>query len=155
MTQGAETLPFRSKARQLLDLMIHSLYSHKEIFLRELISNASDALDKLRIEALRDKALVPEGHAYEIRIEADREPRRLRVVDTGVGMSRDDLVEQLGTIARSGTREYLAQLLPLDHARAPRSMVLRKFTEISNSETESVSGARSNLKAPSLHPIAS
>ena len=106
MTHQPETFQFKSEAQQLLDLMIHSLYSNKQIFLRELISNSSDALDKLRFEALTDASLLPEGEELRIRIKADAVARTLTVSDNGVGMSRAELIENLGTIARSGTKEF-------------------------------------------------
>lgn len=105
----AEVLNFRSEASQLLDIVIHSLYSNKEIFLRELISNSSDALDKRRFEALTRKELAPDGD-YEIRLEVDPEKRTLSVWDNGIGMTRDEAVENLGTIARSGTKEFAEAL---------------------------------------------
>ncbi|MEZ4463381.1 MAG: molecular chaperone HtpG [bacterium] len=107
---GVETFTFKSEARQLLDLMIHSLYSNKEIFLRELISNASDALDKLRFEALTQADLLPEATTLRVRVAADEAARTLTVEDTGIGMSRDEVVENLGTIARSGTKEFAARM---------------------------------------------
>ena len=105
---SVETHEFQAETRQLLDLMIHSLYSHKEIFLRELISNASDALDRLRFAALTDATLLP---AAELRIElrVDAEARTLTVDDNGIGMSREEVIDQIGTIARSGTAEFLKQ----------------------------------------------
>jgi molecular chaperone HtpG len=106
MSDTAERHEFQTEVRELLDLMIHSLYSHKDIFLRELISNASDALDKLRFEMLSRPELTPQG-ALEIRLEADKGARTLSVHDNGIGMSREELVANIGTIARSGTREYL------------------------------------------------
>ena len=101
---------FQAETRQLLDIVIHSLYSNKEIFLRELISNASDALDRLRFEALTTEGLVDEDEALHIRLDADEDARTLIVTDNGVGMSRDEVVENIGTIAKSGTRELVAQL---------------------------------------------
>ena len=109
MADKKETLGFQTEVRQLLKLMIHSLYSNKEIFLRELISNASDAADKLRFEALADPALLGEDE-LAIRIELDKDKRLLSVVDNGIGMSRDELVDNLGTIARSGTAEFLEKM---------------------------------------------
>ena len=97
---------FQTEVRQLLDLMIHSLYSHKDIFLRELISNASDALDKVRFEAITRPDLLPEGE-LQIRLEADAAARTLSVWDNGIGMTREEVVQNIGTIARSGTREFL------------------------------------------------
>ncbi len=105
-----QTLGFQTEVRQLLQLMIHSLYGNREIFLRELISNASDACDKLRFEALDSPGLLEDDAELAIRIEFDREARTIRVVDNGIGMSRDDAVSNLGTIARSGTREFFGQL---------------------------------------------
>jgi len=105
-----ETLGFQAEVKQLLQLMIHSLYSNKEIFLRELVSNASDACDKLRFEAIAQPGLL-EGHAaLAIGIEIDKAARTLTVSDNGIGMSRDEAIEHLGTIARSGTREFFARL---------------------------------------------
>jgi molecular chaperone HtpG len=96
---------FQAETKRLLDLMIHSLYTNKEIFLRELISNASDALDRLRFEALTDPMLLEENDKYEIRLETDNEARTLSISDTGIGMSRDEVMANIGTIARSGTDE--------------------------------------------------
>jgi len=107
---GRETLGFQTEVRQLLQLMIHSLYSNKEIFLRELISNASDAADKLRFEALAAPDLLSEDPDLSVRIESDKEQNTITVIDNGIGMSRDELVEHLGTIARSGTSEFLQQM---------------------------------------------
>jgi molecular chaperone HtpG len=107
---GRETLGFQTEVRQLLKLMIHSLYSNKEIFLRELISNASDAADKLRFEALAVPDLLGEDTDLKIRIEFDKDNNTITVIDNGIGMSRDELVEHLGTIARSGTSEFLQQM---------------------------------------------
>jgi molecular chaperone HtpG len=105
-TTTPERHEFQTEVRQLLDLMIHSLYSHKDIFLRELISNASDALDKVRFEAITRPELQPGGE-LEIRLEADPANRTLSVWDNGIGMARDEVVQNIGTIARSGTREFL------------------------------------------------
>jgi molecular chaperone HtpG len=109
MSTTSERHEFQAEVRQLLDLMIHSLYSHKDIFLRELISNASDALDKLRFEAITRPELMPTGE-LEIRLEADAAARTLSVEDNGIGMSRDEVVQNIGTIARSGTKEFLKAL---------------------------------------------
>jgi molecular chaperone HtpG len=105
-----ETLGFQTEVRQLLQLMIHSLYSNKEIFLRELISNASDAADKLRFEALANPDLLADDPELGIHIEVDKKKKTLTVIDNGIGMSRDELVENLGTIAKSGTAEFLKQM---------------------------------------------
>ena len=107
----AETIPFQAETRELLQLVIHSLYRHKEIFLRELVSNASDALDKLRYEALRDPALYEGDEELWIRLEPDAQARTLRVVDNGIGMTREEVVASLGTIARSGTKEFVEAAL--------------------------------------------
>ncbi len=104
---GRQTQAFQTEVKQLLQLMIHSLYSNKEIFLRELISNASDAADKLRFEALARPELLEEDTELQIRIEYDSDKKTLSVIDNGIGMSRDELVSNLGTIARSGTSEFL------------------------------------------------
>ena len=109
-TTSRETLGFQTEVRQLLQLMIHSLYSNKEIFLRELISNASDAADKLRFEALAAPDLLEDAPELDIRISLDKEAGTVTVSDNGIGMSRDELIENLGTIARSGTAEFLQQM---------------------------------------------
>ncbi len=105
-----ETLGFQTEVRQLLKLMIHSLYSNKEIFLRELISNASDALDKLRFEALSDDALYEGNSELKIRVSYDNNARTLTIGDNGIGMSRAEVIENIGTIAKSGTREFFEKL---------------------------------------------
>jgi molecular chaperone HtpG len=105
-----ETLGFQAEVRQLLDLMIHSLYSNKEIFLRELISNASDAADKLRFEALTDEGLFEGQSELAIRVRFDKQARTLTVADNGIGMSRAEVVDHIGTIAKSGTRQFFASL---------------------------------------------
>ncbi len=110
MSGTQETRQFQTEARQLLDLMIHSVYSHKEIFLRELISNASDALDKLRFEALKNTDLAEFTNDPHIRLTPDKEARTLTISDNGIGMSRDEVIEYIGTIAKSGSREYLKLL---------------------------------------------
>ncbi|MBI3935511.1 MAG: ATP-binding protein, partial [Betaproteobacteria bacterium] len=109
-TPTTETLGFQAEVKQLLDLMIHSLYSNREIFLRELVSNASDACDRLRFEALTDKALYENDPDLRIRVSYDRSARTVTVSDNGIGMSRQEVIEHIGTIARSGTREFLRQL---------------------------------------------
>ncbi len=110
MSDKRETLGFQTEVRQLLQLMIHSLYSNKEIFLRELISNASDAADKLRFEALADPKLLNDDTELGISIEIDKDKGLLSVSDNGTGMSRDELIDNLGTIAKSGTAEFLQQM---------------------------------------------
>jgi molecular chaperone HtpG len=105
-----ETLGFQAEVKQLLQLMINSLYSNKEIFLRELISNASDACDKLRFEALTDDALYENDGELKIRVAFDKQARTLTVTDNGIGMSRQEVIDNIGVIARSGTREFLQKL---------------------------------------------
>lgn len=102
-----ETLGFATETKQLLHLMIHSLYSNKEIFMRELISNASDACDKLRFEGLSDDALFEDDHDLAIRVDFNKESNTITLTDNGIGMSREEVIENLGTIARSGTRAFL------------------------------------------------
>ncbi|HEX2199593.1 MAG TPA: molecular chaperone HtpG [Burkholderiales bacterium] len=109
-TSTKETLGFQAEVKQLLNLMIHSLYSNKEIFLRELISNAADAADKLRFEALSNNALYESDGELKIRIAVDKAARTLTVSDNGIGMSRDEVVQNIGTIAKSGTREFFHSL---------------------------------------------
>jgi molecular chaperone HtpG len=109
-TSTKETLGFQAEVSQLLHLMIHSLYGNKEIFLRELVSNASDAADKLRFEAMTDAALFEDDPELRIRVSYDLAARTVTVSDNGIGMSRQDVVDNIGTIAKSGTREFLAQL---------------------------------------------
>src|SRR5829696_6591730 len=109
-TNTRETLGFQAEVRELLKLMIHSLYSHREIFLRELISNASDANDKLRFEALSQPELMAGEAELAIWIEADATNKTLTIRDNGIGMSREEAVSHLGTIARSGTAEFFKKL---------------------------------------------
>ena len=109
-TSTRETLGFQAEVKQLLQLMIHSLYSNKEIFLRELVSNASDACDKLRFEALTDKALFEGDSELKIRVAFDPKARTVTITDNGIGMSRQEVIDNIGTIAKSGTREFLASL---------------------------------------------
>ncbi len=109
-TAEKETLGFQTEVKQLLHLMIHSLYSNREIFLRELISNASDACDKLRFESLHNAAMMEGGDDFKIRIGFDKDARTLTIADNGIGMNRDEVIANLGTIAKSGTREFFSQL---------------------------------------------
>lgn len=105
-----ETLGFQTEAKQLLQLMIHSLYSNKEIFLRELISNASDAIDKLRFESLDRESLLEGQGEYAIHVSVDKDAKTLTISDNGIGMTRDEAIEHLGTIAKSGTANFMASL---------------------------------------------
>jgi len=105
-----ETMGFQTEVKQLLNLMINSLYSNKEIFLRELISNAADAADKLRFEALSDDALYEEDGDLKIRVDFDKEARTITITDNGIGMTREEVINNIGTIARSGTKAFFGQL---------------------------------------------
>ncbi|MGH8552193.1 MAG: ATP-binding protein, partial [Methylococcales bacterium] len=105
-----ETRGFEAEVKQILDLMIHSLYSNKEVFLRELISNASDAADKLRFEALSNDALYEADSELSIRVEFNKDRRTITVIDNGIGMTRDEVQEHIGTIAKSGTRKFFESL---------------------------------------------
>ena len=131
-----ETLGFQAEVKQLLHLMVHSLYSNKEIFLRELISNASDAADKLRFEALSDASLYGTDADLKIRVSFDKAARTLTVSDNGVGMSRDEVIANIGTIAKSGTREAC-------RCRGRRG---------SSPTARSMPGRRSSLPGPSDFP---
>ena len=103
-------LEFKTEVKQLLDLMIHSLYSHKEIFLRELVSNASDAVDRARYESLTDNDIMEGDGDWKIKIIPDKDASTLTVSDNGIGMTKDEIIDALGTIARSGTKEFVAAL---------------------------------------------
>lgn len=109
-TPQSETLDFQTEVQQLLHLMIHSLYGHKEIFLRELISNASDACDRLRFEALTDNSLLSEDDTLGIQLSVDKDARTLSIIDNGIGMNREEVIEHIGTIARSGTKQFVKAL---------------------------------------------
>lgn len=123
MTEHAEQLEFQAEARQLLDLMIHSVYSNKDSFLRELISNASDALDKLRLEAFRNKDLDVDTSDLHIDIDADKDARTLTVRDNGIGMTREDVVGLIGTLAKSGTAELRQQLREAKNEAASQELI--------------------------------
>src|SRR5947209_9483658 len=114
-----ETMQFRTELKQLLHLIVHSLYSHKDIFLRELISNASDAIDTLRFRGLTHHALLEGGSDWKIKLTPDEKNGTLTVSDNGIGMSRDSIVENLGTIARSGTKAFLESLKQADVKERP------------------------------------
>src|SRR5678816_1748271 len=109
-TTTRESLGFQAEVTQLLHLMVHSLYGNKEIFLRELVSNASDAGDKLRFEAMTDAALFEDDPDPRIRVSFDRQARTITISDNGIGMSRQEVIEHIGTIAKSGTREFFDKL---------------------------------------------
>ena len=123
MSANVEQLEFQAEARQLLDLMVHSVYSNKDSFLRELISNASDALDKLRIEALRNKDLEVDTSDLHIEIEADTNARTLTVRDNGIGMTRDEVVDLIGTLAKSGTAELRQKLREAKNDTASEELI--------------------------------
>ncbi|WP_406209360.1 molecular chaperone HtpG [Kitasatospora sp. NBC_01560] len=123
MGNTVETLEFQAETRQLLRLVIHSIYSNKDIFLRELISNASDALDKLRLESLTDSGLQVDTSDLHIALEVDKEARTLTIRDNGIGMSRDDIVDLIGTIAKSGTAGLLNKLKEAKDAAAAQSLI--------------------------------
>eukprot|EP01038_Epipyxis_sp_PR26KG_P019881 gene19881-28145_t len=109
-TTGKQTLGFQAEVKQLLQLMIHSLYSNKEIFLRELISNASDAADKLRFEAINNAALFENDSELFIQVDFDKDARTISITDNGIGMSQAEAIDHLGTIAKSGTKEFFSRL---------------------------------------------
>jgi molecular chaperone HtpG len=123
MTAHVEQLEFQAEARQLLDLLIHSVYSHKDSFLRELISNASDALDKMRLETLRNKDLDVDASDLHIEIEVDNDARTLTVRDNGIGMTHEEVVDLIGTLAKSGTGELRQQLREAKNAAASEELI--------------------------------
>jgi molecular chaperone HtpG len=151
---ATETMQFKTELKQLLHLIIHSLYSHKDIFLRELISNASDAIDRIRFQGLTKPELLEDNADWKIKLTPDEANRTLTISDNGVGMSRETIVEQLGTIARSGTREFLDSLKAADARERPELigqfgvgfyasfMVADKVTVISRMAGAPASGVR-------------
>jgi len=116
---SSETLSFKSELKQILHLITHSLYSHKEVFLRELLSNASDAIDKVRFNSLDNEALADDDRDWKIRVTPDKSAGTLMISDNGIGMTRAELIENLGTIAKSGTRTFIDQLKSVDAAQRP------------------------------------
>jgi molecular chaperone HtpG len=125
MTATAETMEFKTEVKELLDLMIHSLYSHKEVFLRELISNASDAVDKARYQSLTNKEIFENTGEWKIKIIADKNAGTLTIRDNGIGMTRDEVIAELGTIAHSGTKDFLRALK--DKAAKERPELIGQF----------------------------
>jgi len=109
-TATQEKLSFQAEVKQLLHIVVHSLYSNKEIFLRELIANASDAIDKIRFAALSHPDIYDNDTDLAIRINFDKEAKTITISDNGIGMNREEVINNLGTIAKSGTREFLSQL---------------------------------------------
>ena len=120
---AVESFQFQAETSQLLHLMIHSLYTQREIFLRELISNASDALDRLRFEGLTNPELIPAEHKYEVRLKPDTEARTLTISDSGIGMSRAELISNIGTIARSGTQELRKRINETESQQAMAELI--------------------------------
>src|SRR5262245_53211848 len=117
---SSETMQFKTELKQILDIIIHSLYSHKDIFLRELISNASDAIDTLRFQSLtRPELLENAGSDWKIKLIPDETAGTLTISDNGIGMSRQTIIDNLGTIARSGTKEFLQRLKEADAQQRP------------------------------------
>ncbi|MFJ1458987.1 molecular chaperone HtpG [Nocardia sp. N2S4-5] len=127
MTEHVEQLEFQAETHQLLELMIHSVYSNKDTFLRELISNASDALDKLRLESFRDKDLEVDTSDLHVELEVDQENRILTVRDNGIGMSRAEVVDLIGTLAKSGTAEMRRQLLEAKKSQTEAEELIGQF----------------------------
>lgn len=125
--KGQETRGFQSEVKQLLHLMIHSLYSNKEIFLRELISNASDAADKLRFRALSAPDLYEGDGELRVRLSFDKEQRTLTIADNGIGMRREEVIENLGTIAKSGTKPSSNPSAPISQRQPADRPVRRRF----------------------------
>lgn len=123
----AHTQAFQAEVGAVLRLVVNSLYSHPEVFIRELVSNASDALDRLRFESVTNPDLVPAGEEFRIRISIDAEARTLTIDDNGIGMTRDELAQNLGTIARSGTREFLKQLEKAREAQNSNMQLIGQF----------------------------
>jgi len=123
VSSNVETFNFQAEAQQVLELMIHSLYTNKEIFLRELISNASDAIDRLRFEALSNPELIGEDDRFEIVIESDPKAKTLTIHDNGIGMSREEVITHIGTIAKSGTRDLLQKMKESKSPDASASMI--------------------------------
>src|SRR4051794_31277504 len=119
MAVSADKLEFKTELKQLLHLITHSLYSHPEIFLRELISNASDAINKLQFDSLGRGELLGNDKDWKIRIVPDKDKNTLTISDNGIGMSRESVIDQLGTIAKSGTRAFLEQLKGQNAANRP------------------------------------
>ena len=145
MTGTPERREFHAEVTQLLDIVIHSLYSNKDVFLRELISNASDALDRLRFEGLTRPELLTDDEPY-IRIERDKERRTLSIVDDGIGMSREEVERDIGTIAQSGTAAFLKTALETQPAQHMSLDLPPRRCDVFNTRTDS----RPGLPTPSM-----
>ncbi|MBN1968059.1 MAG: molecular chaperone HtpG [Candidatus Delongbacteria bacterium] len=122
-----ETMKFKTEVNQLLDLMINSLYSNKEIFLRELISNASDAIDKVKFEGLTNKEILENDEAYKIKIGFNKDANIITIEDNGIGMNHDEIIENIGTIAKSGTKEFIAKLKEVKEAGQNSTELIGQF----------------------------
>ncbi len=125
--QNENSYQFQAEVARLLDLMVHSVYSEREVFLRELISNGADALDKLRYEALTNEALMEKDDELGITLIADVSASTLTMIDNGIGMSKDELVENLGTIARSGTKAFIEDIKQSDDKKAAGPDLIGQF----------------------------
>merc|ERR1711990_1290732 len=123
MRESAEKHVFQAEVNRMMKLIINSLYRNKEIFLRELISNASDALDKIRLLSLTDKSVLSSGEDLNIKIKADKENHVLTITDTGIGMTKKDLVNNLGTIAKSGTADFLGKMNEAQDAQQMNDLI--------------------------------
>src|SRR4051812_14805179 len=119
--------PFEADVGKVLDLVVHSLYSHKEIFLRELVSNASDALDRLRFRSLTEADLLGSDPTLEIRLRVDKDARTLTIEDTGVGMTQEELVKNLGTVAHSGSRAFLEHVAAANDKKPAELALIGQF----------------------------
>merc|ERR1712012_840599 len=123
MRESAEKHVFQAEVNRMMKLTINSLYKNKEIFLRELISNASDALDKIRLLSLTDKSVLAATDELSIKIKADKENHLLSITDTGIGMTKKDLITNLGTIAKSGTADFLSKMQDAENAQAMSDLI--------------------------------
>ena len=132
-----ETHEFQAETRELLDLMIHSIYTNHEIFLRELISNASDALDKVHFESLTNRELLEGDDAFEIFLVPDKDGHTFTIADNGIGMTKDELVDNIGTIAKSGTKAFLDQLKKAKENR-PLSLLPQIWTDFKKDELANI-----------------
>ena len=126
MSEKAKSYKFKAEVNQLLDILVHSLYTNKEIFLRELISNASDALDKIRFELTSGADVADKNLDLEINIKLDKDKKLITISDTGIGMTKDEIIKNIGTIARSGSAEFLKQLAK-DAEKKDVSNIIGKF----------------------------